>query len=166
MDVISQIAKSSYYTNSYSSPYSSSYTASDDAAGALVGGLAIGMWIFLIIFAIFAIGAGVVTIIGQWKLYKKAGKDGYIALIPVYNVIAEMEMAGMPIYFWFLNYCSFIPWIGWIGTLAFLIWKDINLAKSFGKSAGTGVLLAFFPYIMYPVLGFGKAQYIGPKYKK
>lgn len=162
MDVITQIAKSSYYTNSYSS----SYSAADKTAGAVAGGIAIGIWIFMIILIIFAIAAAIVTLIGQWKVYKKAGKEGYIALIPVYDVIAEMEMAGMPIYFWFLNYCSIIPWIGWIGTLAFLIWKDINLAKSFGKSAGTGVLLAFFPFVMYPILGFGKAEYIGPQYKK
>ena len=107
-------------------------------------------------------------------MYKKAGKDGYIALIPVYNVIVELEISGMPIYFWFLNYGSlllgWIPFIGAFFTMVisyvFLILKDINLAKSFGKSAGYGVLLAFFPFVMYPILGFGKAEYIGPQYKK
>ena len=160
MEILTQIAKSSTYSPSY---YSSSSSTADIET---VSGILAGMGIFLVFLVFIAIAAAIVTLIGQWKLFKKAGKDGYIALIPVYNVIAEMELSGMPIYFWFLNYCSIIPWIGWIGTLAFLIWKDINLAKSFGKSAGVGVLLAFFPFVMYPLLGFGSAEYVGPAYKK
>lgn len=121
---------------------------------------------FLVFFLIIVIAIAVLTLVGQWKMFKKAGKEGYISLIPVYNVIAEMRLSGMPIYWFFLNYCSIIPLVGWIVPLVFLFWKNILLAKAFGKGAGTGVLLSFFPFVMYPVLGFGNAQYVGCEEKK
>ena len=37
----------------------------------------------------------------------------------------------------------------------------IRNAKSFGKGAGCGVLMFFFPFIVTLILGFGKAEYIG-----
>ena len=121
---------------------------------------------FLVFILIVVVAIAVLTLVGQWKMFKKAGKEGYISLIPVYNVIAEMRLSGMPIYWFFLNYCSIIPLVGWIAPLVFLFWKNIELAKAFGKGAGTGVLLSFFPFVMYPVLGFGNAQYVGCNGKK
>lgn len=173
MEMLTQIAKTSTYS-SYSSPYSSTYSSSSDGLDELMGGLAIGMWIFIIVVMLFALAAAIVTIVGQWKMFKKAGKEGYIALIPVYSSIVEMQMAGLPLTYWFINYgtilFSCIPiiggFIGMIFAYVFLFIKNINLAKSFGKGAGFGVLMVFFPYVVYPILGFGKTEYIGPQYKK
>ena len=36
-----------------------------------------------------------------------------------------------------------------------------NLAKTFGRSQITGIGLVFLPMVFVPILGFGKAQYIG-----
>lgn len=144
----------------YNYPSASTYSKAASSPTSLDGLIAV-LGAFFIVLLIIGIAATVLTLVGQWKMFKKAGKEGYIALIPVYNVIVEMQLGGMPIYWFFLNYCAFIPLIGWIGPLVLLFWKDIKLAQAFGKGAGTGVLLAFFPYVMYPVLGFGKAQYVG-----
>jgi len=35
----------------------------------------------------------------------------------------------------------------------------IEVAKKFGKDVVYGVLLALFPFIFFPILGFGDAQY-------
>lgn len=175
MEMLTQIAKASTYSSSYSSPYSSSYSTSSSSGveDLFAGALGIGMIIFIIVVVLFALAAAIVTLVGQWKMFKKAGKEGYIALIPVYNVIVEMEMAGLPLYFYFINYGAFLSFIPFIGGLigmicayVFLFIKNINLAKSFGKSTGFGVLMVFFPFVAYPMLGFGKAEYIGPQYKK
>lgn len=175
MEMLAQIAKASTYSSSYTSPYKSTYSStSSEIEDLFAGALGVGMMIFIIVLLLFAVVAAIVTLVGQWKMFKKAGKDGYIALIPVYNVVAEMEMAGLPLYFWFVNYgtiiFSLIPFIGgFIGMIfsyVFLFIKNINLAKSFGKGTGFGVLMVFFPFVVYPMLGFGKAEYIGPQYKK
>lgn len=138
----------------------SSYPSTTYATNSLESVLA-ALGSFLVVFLIIVIAIAVLTIVGQWKLFKKAGKEGYISLIPIYNVIAEMQLSGMPICWYFLNYCAFIPVVGWILPLVFQFWKNIKLAKAFGKGIGTGVLLSFFPFVMYPVLGFGTAQYVG-----
>lgn len=151
----------SYYDYS-SYPYSTSTYATNSDIQTILA--AAGS--FLVFILIVVVALAVLTLVGQWKMFKKAGKEGYISLIPVYNVIAEMRLSGMPIYWFFLNYCSIIPLVGWIGPLVFLFWENILLAKAFGKGAGTGVLLSFFPFVMYPVLGFGNAQYVGCNGKK
>lgn len=148
------------YYDYYSSYPTSTYSSSSSTG---LNGLVAALGAFFIILLIVCIAVAILTIIGQWKMFKKAGKEGYISLIPVYNVIEEMKLGGMPIYWFFLNYCAFIPLIGWIGPLVLVFWKNIKLAQAFGKGAGTGVLLTFFPFVMYPVLGLGKAQYVGPQ---
>lgn len=148
-----------YYSDYPSSNFNFSMGATDDFFSVLMGFLG-GMFIMVVI---IAIAAAILTVIGQWKVFKKAGVEGYISLIPIYNLIKEMRLGGLPIYWFFLIYCAVIPLIGWIGPLVLAFWKNINLAKSFGKGAGTGVLLTFFPFVMYPILGFGKAEYVGPQ---
>lgn len=148
--------------NYYSSyPSASTYSKAASSSAGLDGIIA-ALGAFFVILLIFCIAAAL-TLVGQWKMFKKAGKEGYIALIPVYNVIVEMQLGGMPIYWFFLNYCAFIPLVGWIAPLVLAFWKNIKLAQAFGKGAGTGVLLTFFPFVMYPVLGLGNAKYVGPQ---
>ena len=36
-----------------------------------------------------------------------------------------------------------------------------GLSKCFGRGAGTTIGLIFLPFIFYPILGFGSAQYQG-----
>ena len=109
MEMLAQIAKASTYSSSYTSPYKSTYSStSSEIEDLFAGALGVGMMIFIIVLLLFAVVAAIVTLVGQWKMFKKAGKDGYIALIPVYNVVAEMEMAGLPLYFWFINYGTII----------------------------------------------------------
>ena len=42
-----------------------------------------------------------------------------------------------------------------------LIILDIDVAKNFGKGAGFGIGLLLLPFIFFPILGFGSAQYQG-----
>jgi hypothetical protein len=38
---------------------------------------------------------------------------------------------------------------------------NIDIAKNFGKGVGFGIGLILLPFIFYPILGFGSAQYQG-----
>ena len=42
-----------------------------------------------------------------------------------------------------------------------MILVALEMAKVFGKSAGFGVGLIFLPFVFYPILAFGSAQYKG-----
>lgn len=110
--------------------------------------------IFLLIFWLIMMALIVVNIVAMWKLFKKAGKPGWAAIIPFYNTYILNEMVwGKGIYFLFM----LIP----LGNLVWMVATYIKLAHSFNKGTGYGVALVFFGYILIPVLAFGKAEYIG-----
>lgn len=97
----------------------------------------------------------VVVIAGIWKTFAKAGKPGWACIIPIYNVIVLLEIAGKPLW-WLL--LLFIPFVNFV----IIILVMLDLAKAFGKGAGFGLGLAFLPFIFYPLLGFGDARYRSP----
>jgi uncharacterized membrane protein YhaH (DUF805 family) len=113
------------------------------------GSSAFGMFIILGVLAVI-----VVLIMATWKLFQKAGKPGWASLIPIYRELVLLQIIGRP-WWWFL--LLFIPVVGLI--VAIMICLD--LAKAFGKDAAFAVLgLIFFPYIGYPILGFGSSKYV------
>jgi uncharacterized membrane protein YhaH (DUF805 family) len=111
------------------------------------GGGVIGLFISLLYLAVV-----VAVLIGYWKLFEKAGKPGWGAIIPIYNVILLLEMVGKPIW-WIVLFL--IPMVNFV----VLILVGLELAKRFGQSAGFGIGLALLPFIFAPLLGFGDAKY-------
>ena len=88
-----------------------------------------------------------------WKVFTKAGKPGWACLVPIYNVIVLLQIAGRPIW-WFL--LLVIPVVNFFVALVLAI----DIAKSFGKGAAFGLGLFFLGFIFYPILGFGDARYM------
>lgn len=91
-------------------------------------------------------------ITAQWKLFVKAGEEGWIALIPIYNAVTMMKIAGKPGWWVVL---LFVPF----ANLVVAILMNIGLARNFGRSDGFAIGLVFLPYIFLPVLGFGDSKY-------
>ncbi len=94
----------------------------------------------------------ILIIASMWKVYAKAGQPGWAAIIPIYNLIVLLQIADKPIW-WIILY--FVP----IANIIIPILVSIEVAQKFGKGAGFGIGLAFLPFIFYPILGFGDAQY-------
>jgi hypothetical protein len=42
-----------------------------------------------------------ISVIGMWKIYEKAGKPGWAAIVPIYNIIVLLEIIGKPVW-WLL----------------------------------------------------------------
>jgi len=105
-------------------------------------------------FLITMLGLVVLMIVGFWKVFTKAGEPGWASIVPIYNVVVMLRIAGMPLW-WIILF--FIPIVSIVP--AFVL--PINLAEKFGKGTGFGIGLALLPFIFYPVLGFGDAQYQG-----
>ena len=148
--------------------YDTYTTSSGLAEAGAFAGAAIGVLIFS---WIVGIAAAVFMIIGMWKIFKKAGRNGWEALIGGHDMFVLFEIAGInPIWcVWILiaSFAAIIPFIGWLAAAAVIgfawFWMNIKLAKTFGKETGYGVLMAFFPFVMYPILAFGPATYTPPK---
>jgi len=96
----------------------------------------------------------VLVIAGMWKIFTKAGKPGWAAIIPIYNLIVLLQIAGKPLW-WIVLFC--IPVVNFVAAVMVLI----SVAKAFGKGTGFAIGMLFLGPIFIPILGFGSAQYIG-----
>ena len=116
------------------------------------GGVAAGIGTGMVILYLAVIA---ILVIGMWKVFEKAGKPGWAAIVPIYNFIVLIEIVGKPMIWvlWLL-----IPCVNFV----FIIWLYNLMSKSFGKSEGFTVGMILFPYIFWPILGFGDAKYLGP----
>ncbi len=110
--------------------------------------------------ALLALGAGLVIIavpiavliIGIWKVFTKAGKPGWAAIVPIYSIMVMAEIAGKPNWWGLL---CLIPFVGLIFTIMIMH----GVAEKFGKGIGMTILMIFG--IGWLILGFGSAQYQG-----
>ena len=98
---------------------------------------------------------GILAIVSLWIIFKKAGKPGWASIVPIYNIIVFIQVAGLPLWYLVL---LIIPFAN-----IYAIFKIyIELAHKFGKSTGFGVLSVFFSEICLPILAFDKnATYKG-----
>ena len=135
------------YYNTPSYNYGQVGAAAGTAAG--VAGVIIVLYVFMYI---IMIAACVVELIGMWKAFQKMGRKGYEALIPGHDTVVLLEKANMPIWYFFL---MLIP----VCNIIFGIKVCLELARKFGKSQGFGVLLFFFGFVCWPILGFGPAKF-------
>lgn len=100
----------------------------------------------------------VVLVASFWKIFTKAGKPGWAAIIPIYNIIVLLEIIGRPVW-WVL--LMLIPCVNVVvSALVF-----IDLAKSFGKDVVFGIGLWLLGIVFFPILAFSDARYIGPAAK-
>ncbi len=95
----------------------------------------------------------IVSAVGLWKIFEKAGKPGWGAFIPIYNLILWLEIVKRP--GWWIILIYIVP----VANIICLFIVVFDLAKSFGKGVGYGFGLLFLPLIFFPMLGFGDAEY-------
>lgn len=114
----------------------------DESLGAVFGVMGL-LYLALIIFFIAV----------YWKIFTKAGKAGWLAIIPIVNLYCMIKIAKLPGWLIFLY---LIPVVNVIVSLVVII----KLCEAFGKSVLFGVLTIFFGMITLPILAFGSSEYI------
>ena len=113
--------------------------------GALFGGVFMIVWLVVL----------VAVIAGMWKMFEKAGKPGWAAIVPIYNIIVMLEIVGRPLWWIVL---LLVPCVNFVVGIMLCL----DVAKSFGKTPAFGIGLAFLGFIFFPLLAFGDARYVGP----
>ena len=124
----------------------------DQTSQTLVAG---GIMAVLGVFLFIGLFISLIMIISFWKIFSKANKPGWAAIVPIYNTIVLLEVVGKPLWWFFL---LIIPGVNFVILIMILH----RLSVSFGKDVGTTLLLIFLPFIGFPMLGFGSAKYVGP----
>lgn len=116
------------------------------------------IFIMLLVIAIYAI-----YVVGLWKLFKKAGKQGWEAIIPFYNTYVLVEIAGLNWWYFLIAISGTIlgalnidglDYAANIASLAvrfFIFW---NIGKKMKQNhVSIAVLGTLFSPIMTMVLG-------------
>src|SRR5690606_37136453 len=94
-------------------------------------------------------------IVSMWKIFEKAGRPGWEAIIPIYNAYILLKIVGKPGW-WLILFI--IPFVNYV----FIIWTYNMLSKSFGKNEGFTVGMVLLGIVFFPILAFGDAKYLGP----
>lgn len=104
-------------------------------------------------------GSGLVSyvlmVVALWPLFKKAGRPGWGALIPIYNIYLLVKVAGLHgalTVLWFVPIANFVLWLI----------MSLRIGRAFGKGAlFSVVLLWIFSLIGYLIIGYGSSRYRG-----
>jgi hypothetical protein len=107
-----------------------------------------------VLFMLVMLALTIVLIAAMWRVFEKAGQPGWACLVPIYNMILLVRMAGKPD-IWILY--MFIPFVNFIISILL----TVEIARKFGQGTGFAVGMIFLPWIFYPILGFGDARYLG-----
>lgn len=115
----------------------------DSNYGSAIG--TIGILIYLVIM--------VVWIVSFWKLFTKAGKPGWAAIIPIYNLIVMLDIIKRPLWWIIL---LLIPFVNIIFTIIVMA----DFVKAYGKPGWHAILAILFGIIYFPYLAFSDASYV------
>ena len=112
--------------------------------------------VYYVAVLLVSLAVSIVIIVAQWKIFVKAGKPGWAAIIPIYSswVLYEIICGRGTAMFRLL-----IP----VYNIYWSIKTSLNLAYAYGQGTGFGVGLILLAPIFECILGFGKAQYEGPQ---
>ena len=137
----------------------------ESVMNAIIGALIVGGFGVALVVVL-----GLVAVFGLWKLFTKAGKPGFYAIIPFLNLYTLVEITSLPVtWFWYSIIAGVLAtWTGGLFGLVNLYLTFIilrQLMRVFGKSDSIAnvIINLIFPYITLPILGMSDAQYRGPQ---
>ena len=141
-----------------------------DYDSSVIAGLFAALGIFAILILIIVIPIVIVFLVAKCKMYRKAGKKGWEAIVPFYSDWIYTEIAGVE-WWWFIaliasNIFSFTTNNG-NQTISFNFTSVIglfgafvcnyNISKKLHKDVGFAVLMTIFPFVMVPIIGFSSS---------
>ncbi len=120
----------------------------DPAAAAAISAAFVMLIVTIVICSIL----NIITWVGMWTMASKAGHFGLWACIPIVQGFIWSLMAGKPAWWGLL---LLVP----IVNIVIVVIIIHNISIRFGRGVGTTLGLMFLPFIFWPMLGLGSAQY-------
>lgn len=127
-----------------------SYTTSTSTSSGSLEGPALVTALLLYVALILLVA--VPSLITNWRLYKKAGHPGWTSIVPIYNVMVEIEIAKQPM--WYLA-LLFVPVVNIVVSIMILI----EFTKQYTQNLGFWLAYIFLPIVA--VFMVSKVDYIG-----
>ena len=116
----------------------------------------------------------VLTIAAWWRLFRKAGRAGWRAVIPVLNIHTLYQICWKPVWFWLSVFfaaaagmCGYAldlqqpqTALALIASGVIHIIMNFKLARAFGHGVLFGIGLVFFHTLFIMILAFGASSYV------
>lgn len=132
--------------------------------------------LFLCVLAVLLIGHSAV-VVGLWKLFVKAGRPGWAAVIPLYRDIVRNQIAGMSAIWTYVGWiiyalilaCVYVTdmvvevfFLGWLLLCVCHSFTYGPFLKAYGRNSNALHIIAavLFPYVVFPAIGFSTATYV------
>jgi hypothetical protein len=114
------------------------------AAPAFAGGMVFGF-----------LGVILLTLASLWQIFNKAGEAGWKSLVPIYGMVVFQRILGRP------GWWALLMFVPVVNVLIGLV-ECFDLARVFGKGAGTALGLILLSPVFFAWLAFGPATYGAP----
>lgn len=111
------------------------------------------IWIFGAIGVVISVLVCLLILSATWRIFTKAGRPGWYALIPVYNVYVMLQIVKKPTW---LTLLFFIPYLQLIPQIII----SIELGKAFGKSAAFSTIFILILPLGYFIIAFDDSKYL------
>ena len=108
-----------------------------------------------LLFILIGLAFTVFWIAGAWRMFEKADQPGWGILVPVYNLLLIVRIAGSPDWMFIL---LLIPGVNIVAH----IFVCLELGKRFSRGAAFTIGLIFIPAVFYALIGFSSDQYTPP----
>lgn len=109
------------------------------------------MWVIVVLI--------IYNIIVRWRIYKKAGKNGWASLIPIYRDVVMYKISDVSPWVLLL---LLVPVVGWFALAIINIYTKFTLTEGFKKGIGFGFGLWLLGPIFEAILAFSKkTKYVG-----
>lgn len=119
------------------------------------------MIVVLICLLIVLVPMLVFYFISLWKVFKKAGRNGWEAIIPLYNTWVLVEISGLA--WWYALILILIPIVSGDGEIGVILslgsivvnfFVCYNISLKLHKDIGFAILMTLFPIVMFPIIAF------------
>ena len=126
---------------------------SSDVRRAFIRGLLVGLGEYSFV----GLALGALMVACMWLVFRKAGRPGWAAIVPIYNWVVLLQITGrspLGLVWLLVPIANVVYAIVWLGILV-----PLSLAASFGRGLAFGIGLIVLPWVFWPILAFGKDEY-------
>ncbi|MBQ3475632.1 MAG: hypothetical protein IJH20_05630 [Bacilli bacterium] len=125
----------------------------------IITGIGIGILTFLIL---LGIAVWIFTTVYRWRLFIKAGKNGWEAIIPFYSGWTLYEISGFPGWMSLIWIGTMLPGVRYLighATIALSIVTSLSLCKKFNRKGNYWILVALLPIVGQAIIAFSDDKY-------
>lgn len=105
----------------------------------------------------------ILGIIAMWKIFTKAGEQGWKAIVPIYNFYILCKLLKLNFWIFFVAcLCLIIPFVNLVAAIVIIYYafaSQYRLSKAFGHGFGFFLGLLFFSFIFQLILAFNQDTY-------